>query len=429
MIRADLTGKVVALLGMGIDMEAALPAIVEVEPSLIYVVDADRSRARQILADADLVTVPILDTVADLPAADVAIRSPGFPLYSPELQDRVKAGLVTVTPLGLWLAERGHRPTASVTGTKGKSSASVLTTLALEHLGRPALTLGNIGVPPWTHSPDVAQTVVIEISSYQAADLGVAPSIASLTSIGEDHVDWHGSFDQYLRDKARVFTAPVLGDRRWAGVLADVMLPEPFASIDFHRVPAPEGGGVRARNAHLAAATALALALNADDVDVAQIEHVAAYLLSEYPELPGRFRPVETVNSVVYIDDALASNPLGLAISIGEVGSEPLTLIVGGASRGASFDPVFLSIQARTGPTNVICIDDAVPLEPDLARAGATTYRAPDLENAVGMAGEITPAGGTVLFSPGMPTPSAEGNWENRSTRFHLEVEYLRQRS
>ncbi|MEA2901038.1 MAG: UDP-N-acetylmuramoyl-L-alanine---L-glutamate ligase [Actinomycetota bacterium] len=420
--RADLKGRVVALLGLGVDMSATLDAIVESEPGQLVAVDVDRERARRLLAEAGLGEVPVFEAVDGLPPADVAVRSPGFPLYSAALQDRVGRGMETVTPLGLWLAERGDRPTVALTGTKGKSTVSVLTTLALEHLGQSAVTVGNIGIGPWTLPPSSAETVVIEVSSYQAADLGCTPSIAALTSIGEDHLDWHGSVDRYHHDKARVFSAPGLGGRRWAGVLDDVALPPAFAAVDFCRVPVP-GGGLRARNAHLAAATALAVW--DETVDPVRVESVADALLAAYPELPGRFRLVATVDSVRYIDDALASNPLGLAASLGELGPEPLTVIVGGATRGADLEPVLVALAGRPGPTNVVCIDDAVPLEGQFVLLGARTYRSADLEAAVRTAAEITPAGGVVLFSPAMPTPPAEGNWSRRSARYQAEVERL----
>jgi UDP-N-acetylmuramoylalanine--D-glutamate ligase len=420
--RADFGGRKVALLGLGIDMAATLGAIADARAGEMFAVDVDRERALRVLADAGLGGVAVFESVGGMPPADVAVRSPGFPLYSADLQDRVRDGMETVTPLGLWLAERGNRPTVALTGTKGKSTVSVLTAIALEHLGRPAVTVGNIGIGPWTLAPSAAETVVIEVSSYQAADLGCTPSIAALTSIGEDHTDWHGSVDRYHRDKARVFTAPAIAGRRWAGVLSDVVLPPAFAGIGFCRVPAP-AGGIRARNAHLAAATALAVAN--EEVDPARVEDLAAALLEAYPELPGRFRLVATVDAVRYVDDALATNPLGLAASIGEVGSEPLTVIVGGADRGAGLEPALAALARRSGPTKVICIDDAVAHEAQYAGAGATTRRSPDLEAAVRRAAEITTAGGLVLFSPGMPTPPAEGNWSNRSARFQAEVERL----
>src|SRR5205085_3827948 len=91
--RADLEGRTVALLGLGIDMSATLEAIVESRPGALFAVDVDGERARRLLAEAGLGEVPVFETVDELPPADVAVRSPGFPLYSDPLQARLGHGL------------------------------------------------------------------------------------------------------------------------------------------------------------------------------------------------------------------------------------------------------------------------------------------------------------------------------------------------
>jgi UDP-N-acetylmuramoylalanine--D-glutamate ligase len=328
----------------------------------------------------------------------------------------------TVTPLGLWLSERGDRPAVAVTGTKGKSSTSVLTQLALERLGRPAVVLGNIGVPPWSQPPATDTVPVLEISSYQAADLPVTAPVALLTALGEDHVSWHGSVGRYLADKARVFTAPTAAGRRWSGVPGDVALPAPLDAVSFTRIDVPSGD-LRASNARLAAAAALAV--SGGDVAGGTVD-LAADLLGHYPDLPGRFSTVATIRGVDYIDDALASAPLGLAAALRTLGDRPVAAIVGGADRGAAIDPVLEAIAARRRPTLVLCVDDAASLAHRYRDAGAESDLASDLEAAVAMVATRMPPGSSVVFSPGMPTPTSQGSWSDRSARFRVAVELLR---
>ena len=339
---ADLHGRRVVVLGVGIDVAATLPTLTAAGPSALDVVDADPARARRTLDAAGLDGVAVHERLADAPPADVAVRSPGFSPYQPEVARRVAEGLVTVTPLGLWLSVRGERPSVAITGTKGKSSTSVLTQVALERLGTPAVVLGNIGVPPWRHAPEMAETAVLEISSYQAADLPFTAAVAALTAVGEDHVDWHGSVPQYHADKARVFTAPLAGDGvRWSGMPAGIDLPEAFAGIDFEVVPAPPGD-LRARNARLAAAAALA----ATGGDRSTLDELAADLEASYPDLPGRFSTVATIGGIDFIDDALGSNPVGLAAALRTLDGRAVSVIVGGTDRGASIEPVLEAIAA-----------------------------------------------------------------------------------
>src|SRR5262245_57733459 len=131
---SDLRGRRVALLGLGIDVEAAIPAIVAAEPSELFTLEERSDAGAQFTA------------FADLPDIDIAVRSPGFPLYRADVQQRVARGMRTVTPLGLWLSERGARRTVAITGTKGKSTTALLTATALGRLDIDAQVLGNIGI-------------------------------------------------------------------------------------------------------------------------------------------------------------------------------------------------------------------------------------------------------------------------------------------
>lgn len=421
---AEVAGQRLLVLGAGIDTVAALPALLAAGPSSVTVVDEKPDAARSALAVAGLADLPLVGSLAGAPPADVALRSPGWSPYQAEVEALVAAGLALVTPLGLWLAERGDRPAVAITGTKGKSSTSVLAQLALERLGRPAVVLGNIGVPPWGHEPTTDLVPVLEVSSYQAAGLPVTTAVAGLTALGEDHVSWHGSPERYWADKARLFTAPLAASGRRQSLVPDgVELVGDLAAVPFLRVPVPPAD-LRASNAHLAAALALAVE-GALDLDDPRLADLAAHLLDAYPDLPGRFSTVATVDGVDYVDDALASAPLGLAAALRSLSDRPVVAIVGGADRGAAVDPVLAAADARSAPTTVVWLDDAGALATALEPLGVEVVAAADLEEAVQVAARIAASGSAVVFSPAMPTPADQGNWADRSVRFRAAVAAL----
>lgn len=423
---AEVAGRPLLVLGAGIDTVAALPALLAAGPSSVTVVDQEPDGARGALAAAGLAHLDVVGSLGAAPEADVAVRSPGWSPYQAEVEARVAAGLHLVTPLGLWLAERSDLPAVAVTGTKGKSTTSVLAQLALERLGHPAVVLGNIGVPPWGHDPTTAQVPVLEVSSYQAAGLPVTTPVAGLTSLGEDHVSWHGSPERYWADKAQLFTAPLPGAReRRCLVPEGVELLGALATVPFVRVPVPPDD-LRASNARLAAALALAIVVDGPTAPGdALLEDLAGHLLEVYPDLPGRFSTVATVDGVDYVDDALASAPLGLAAALRTLHDRPVVAIVGGADRGAALDPVLAAADARTAPTTVVWVDDAGPLAAALEPLGVAVVAAADLEEAVRHAARIAAEGATVVFSPAMPTPPDQGNWAARSARFRAAVAAL----
>jgi UDP-N-acetylmuramoyl-L-alanine---L-glutamate ligase len=421
----DVAGRRLLVLGAGIDTVAALPALLAAGPGDVTVVDQRPEDARRALAVAGLAHLPLVESLEGAPPADVAMRSPGWSPYAPDVEARVADGLELVTPLGLWLNERGDRPSVAITGTKGKSSTSVLARLALERLGHRAVVLGNIGVPPWGHEPTTELVPVLEVSSYQAAGLPVAAAVAGLTALGEDHVSWHGSPERYWADKARLFTAPLVGPGpRQCLVPEGVHLSGALVDVPFVRVPVPPED-LRASNAHLAAALALALDVVVDPADPGLAE-LAAGLLDSYPDLPGRFSTVATVDGADYVDDALASAPLGLAAALRTLADRPVIAIVGGADRGAAIEPVLAAAEARTSPTTVVWIDDGGELAAALAPLGVAVVAADDLEQAVQVAARAASPGSTVVFSPAMPTPADQGTWADRSARFRAAVAALR---
>lgn len=401
----------VAVLGLGIETQAWIAALGPDRARRLVVVES-----RSAVVDEVARPLGLVDVRAELPddlAVDAIVRSPGFSPYDERVAAYRRAGIPTTTPLGLWLAARGDRPTVAITGTKGKSSAATVTGAALEALGASALVLGNIGVAAWTLAPEQREVAVVEVSSYQACDLPFTAPVAALSALGLDHLDWHGGEATYLADKARVFTAPTASGERWCGVLDDVVLPPAFASVPFTRIASP-GPSIRARNVRLGLATAAA-ALEVEVVDAA--EHEAA-LLADYPRLPGRFALVGSIDGVEVIDDALASNPFGAASSLRELpGDGPVALVVGGRSRGVDGTDLAAAVAARPGATTVIGIDDASAWASDLAEQGIELRLADTLEVALDVARVAVGTEGTILFSPGMPTPPDQGDWRDRSAR------------
>ena len=129
------------------------------------------------------------------------MKSPGISLYDP-LVSRARADGVRFTSLlNLWFATAPACRTICVTGTKGKSTTTALIAHMLRGVGWNAVAAGNIGVPVTDLPRAGLDAAVIEVSSYQAADFAGLCDIAVLTSLFQEHLDWHGSVAAYRRDK------------------------------------------------------------------------------------------------------------------------------------------------------------------------------------------------------------------------------------
>src|SRR4051794_27918775 len=173
-----------------------------------------RERAAAMRAlDIELVEAPDAQTTnARATAVDLVVPSP---LVRPEHAAIVAAraaGVLVRSEIDL-AAERATVPIVAVTGTNGKTTVTSMTVAMLQHSDVRAVAAGNIGRPLIDAIDDAVDVIVAEVSSFQLAFADAfAPPVAVLLAITPDHLDWHGSFEQYVAAKARVTEHQGSGD-------------------------------------------------------------------------------------------------------------------------------------------------------------------------------------------------------------------------
>lgn len=377
--------------------------------------------------------VDLDDELPDVAPADVdaVVRSPGVSPYRRALARFAARGVPIWTPTGWWLA-RDRRPgLVAITGTKGKSTTAAMTAHVLQAVGQDVVLCGNIGRTPFAGVTRPDQLVVIELSSYQLADLDAAIPIAGLTTLLRDHVPWHGSLDRYHADKLRLLD---LAARRLATRTAaehPLVAPRVDAVAD---VPAQRqrlAAAVRAAGLlgdHLVDDAALAVAL-ADAVLAATGQGAAPGdlldALHDFAPLPHRLTPVGVVAGVRYVDDSISTVPEAARAALAAyIDAGPVTLLLGGDDRGQELDELAAAVVAA-GAVPILTGALADRLSDALTRAGAAPVVAADLAAAVRIAAERTPPGGTVLLSPAAPSFGTHRDFVHRGEHFVSLVEEL----
>ncbi|MGB3412594.1 MAG: Mur ligase family protein [Microthrixaceae bacterium] len=381
----DLRGRRIVVLGLGIDVRAAIPKLAEVSPAEWLLVDSGSEVATAAeggVVTVDGVALQLIDLETASELAEVFLRSPGFPRYLEPLNAARGRGVPMTTPVDLFMATlRPDQRVVAVTGTKGKSTTTDLVGHFLADAGVRAGIAGNLGIPVFADGWDSeAPIVVIEVSSYQASDLHHVPDIAVLTSLSEDHLSWHGGVERYVADKLRVVsnesgTAPI--------VIVSADEPGAIAAVESQRPvvvkspPNPDGLPFqRVQNAALAAEVLRQLGVTADagasavagaDVDAgpsaggggdaseiagADARSGVASMTEEQilagaaATMPGRLDPCPTGDErwqgVSFIDDTLASNPsaAGAGLRWARSTGLPTVVILGGSDRGVSVAPL-----------------------------------------------------------------------------------------
>jgi UDP-N-acetylmuramoylalanine--D-glutamate ligase len=376
----------------------------------------------------------------DWSGLDVVIRAPGVSRYRGELVAAESAGVTVTTATAIWLEDFHDAPVLAITGTKGKSTTASLAASILEKLGLSVALAGNIGEPVTDlYGRDPVDAYVVEVSSYQAADVTISPRICVLTSLAPDHLDWHGGEEAYYRDKLRLVTAGPPGRLainagsaeavRRTAEFPDRMLFGPSGRVRFDstgmisvdEVPWLASERLRVPGEHNLANLCGAIAgvwLLRGEPPTA--EAVAA-AVDGYDGLPSRCRTVGERDGLAFVDDALASNPFATVASVTAFPGRQLTVILGGADRGIDLRPLAEALAARRPTPRVLVLPpDPERMVAALAGAGAglPVETASDLGDAVAKATALTPTGGVVLFSPAAPTPAGEGGYRQRSREF-----------
>jgi UDP-N-acetylmuramoylalanine--D-glutamate ligase len=437
----------VLVLGLGVTGDAVVRHRTAAGDDVVVVEDvptgenAYRDRvATAVAAGAEIVEHPAPDRLTDLVrGADIVVPSPGVPLRHPALVAAREAAVAVRAEVDLAaeLATKLGKILVAVTGTNGKTTVTTLITAMLDSSGGAALGAGNIGLPLLDAADADARTLVAEVSSFQLACTTEAfrPRVAVLLNVAPDHLDWHGSFDEYAAAKARVFanqrdrdrlvfngdddvaarlaeTAPA---QRVAftleshpdmfrvedGVLVDTS-GQPFADVDALPFNAPHDRA----NALAAAAAAFAAGASRDSVERA---------LREYPRLHHRVARIGNTGGVQYYDDSKATNPHATrsAVAAFEEIDGKVVLIAGGRNKGLDLS-VLRPLASRL--RSVVAIGEATHEVQSVFEGEVPVTPADSMRTAVAAARASAQPGDVVLLSPACasfdwyPSYSARGN-------------------
>jgi UDP-N-acetylmuramoylalanine--D-glutamate ligase len=419
---ADLAGKRVGIFGYGVEGRATRRRLAGVTDTVVLVDDA---------AGVDPDVIETLHGGHDaLLGCDVVLKSPGIPRRRADILDLEEHGVAVTSSLNLWLHDVDRSRVVAITGTKGKSTTTALTTFFLQCLGEEAQRLGNFGQPPYDPELDVSRGwLVLEVSSFQCVDIDVAPAVVVVTSLGEDHLDWHGALEDYRRDKLSLTRAT--GEHRTLVADSETM-----------RELAGEIGGdvtfVEPEESNLAAALGLLGAHSDSNVALAlecvawlthrSVDEVRSRVIdsaSAFEPLRGRLTLVatEVADGVTrrYVDDGLATSALPVVAALDVFADESVALIAGGFDRGVDYAELAEALATRRSATVLITMGNAGQRIGDEVRRrtrGVHQIPVSSMREAVDEARRAMSDGGVILLSPGAPSFDQYKNWEERSEDF-----------
>ncbi|HUB75236.1 MAG TPA: UDP-N-acetylmuramoyl-L-alanine--D-glutamate ligase [Solirubrobacteraceae bacterium] len=466
---SDLDGAAIGVWGAGREIAAFAAELERLLPAARIVAaafDAPPSPAeREALRSPGARIVAGGEAVRALRECELVVRSPGVSIHRPELRALRDAGTPVTTATSLWLEEHGGEGVLGVSGTKGKSTTAALAGHLARAAGRTVALAGNIGVPAIELlSREPAQVVVLELSSYQIADLSRGPEVALMTNLFREHVDWHGSERAYREDKLRLLALPgvrgaVLNGREDAGLLAALDgaprrpgggaprlagggAPPPAQAdrlglgVETVLYGVPGGfdvrdGAITRAGGRIASTAELPLRGEHNALNLCgalaglQALGVQAPLplgraLAGFEPLAHRLEEVAERDGVLWVNDSISTTPESTLAALASFPGRRIVLIAGGQDREQDYAQLARAIAA--GEASLIAVPTTGTRLLEAARAaGAPQERlceARDLAEAIERARARARPGEVVLLSPAAPSYDHYRDFEQRGERF-----------
>lgn len=386
--------------------------------------------------------------------ADLVVRNPGVPRRAPMLELARRHRLPVEMEMTLFF-RACPAPIVGVTGTKGKTTVSTLCAEMLRGWDPSTVLAGNMGVSALGLLGAIGPStpVVIELSSWQLEGLAehrLAPRIAVLTMIAEDHLDAYDGFADYAETKRSITHHQHVGDI----LIVNDDDPDAWEAVDQTRaevVPfglndrggdgawrrqdrllwrhqgnettfAPPSGSIAAgphATANALAALAAAISRGAELTAVQDG-------LDRFGGVPNRMEPVAEIDGVAFVNDTSATAPVAAVAALRGFARRRIHLLAGGADKRLDLTP--LATAAATHAHAVYLLEGtATPRLATLLReAGvepAGTFGS--MAAAVAAATGAATAGDVVLLSPGTASFGLFRDEFDRGERFREAVRTL----
>lgn len=375
------------------------------------------------------------------------ICSPGISPQEPILQQAIMQNIPIESELDC-LAEAIDKPVVAITGSNGKSTVTTLVGEMAKQAGFIVAVGGNLGTPVLDLLLDSNQydLWVLELSSFQLTFMHkLKIAAATILNISPDHLDWHGSMENYIDAKHRIFTHAqylvfnrddvatiprTTGGRQesfglshpeqphqWGVVSTDKGYTlscgqEPWISVEQLKLQGQHNW------MNVMAAMALAQAVGVPKSAIIKV-------LQEFSGLSHRTQWAGLVNGVIFINDSKGTNLGATQAAIEGIGptiSGKLVLIAGGLGKGADFTPLREPLKQYVKKVILLGKDADI-----LARdwKGATEIsKVLTLKDAVLEASLSASQGDLVLLSPACASFDMFNGYEHRGDEF---VKYVRE--
>ncbi|MCP6726673.1 MAG: UDP-N-acetylmuramoyl-L-alanine--D-glutamate ligase [Patescibacteria group bacterium] len=339
---------------------------------------------------------------------DIIIRSPGIPLNNIQEYLTEKQTLISQTEI-FFSNMKGS--IIGITGTKGKSTTASLIYEVLKKEGIQVHLIGNIGKPvlQFLQNSSTDDVFVYELSSFQLAALKISPHIAVILNLYEEHLDWHGNLEEYIKAKTNITRFQTADDYLVFNKEDDKVK----AIVDGSK--AQKIGFKENRGKNMAASKEPIL-LVAELFGIPQ--KTAEKTIEEFKGLEHRLQKVGTYNGITFYNDSLATIPEATIAALDILGKDVQTLIAGGLDRGISYEKLGKRIQNSKIKTLILFPETGKKILQAIDNPAFKHIFVDTMQEALNAAFVETENGKICLLSPASSSFNLFKDYEDRGNQF-----------
>ena len=330
-----------------------------------------------------------------------------------------------------------------VTGSNGKSTVTSLIGHILTKAGLKTATGGNLGTASSTFTQEFFEAVVLELSSFQLAraENNFHSKISIITNLAPDHIDWHGSYENYVEAKSRVLK---LRDPEGFGIIQDrdfeMLKPEgKIIVLSWDKEPKNKTFGnifMDEDKAFLTLNGKTELLFNYSDTTLIgshNLENVAMslcavkltgtevndvkFLLDGFKPLPHRCEYAGNIDGVLYIDDSKGTNVAATVTAMKSIKGRKI-IILGGQGKGEDYTELAEAVKSECDFA-VLIGEEAPKIQKSLELSGFKNFKnVSSMEEAVKVAHDNAKSGMIVLLSPACTSWDMYKSYKARGEHF-----------
>lgn len=378
---------------------------------------------------------------------DIVFRTPGMYYNNPMLKKARDNGVIVTSEMEVFF-DLCPCKIFAVTGSDGKTTTTSVIAEFLRASGKRVHLGGNIGKALLPSVETIAQSdcAVVELSSFQLISMRKSPDVAVITNITPNHLDVHGTMDEYIECKTNLirhqsaFSRTVLSlDNAQTAQLCDMVRGQ---LSYFSRKSSVNSGAFLREDGFICYNDYgnITQIMHKDDIRIPGIHNVENYLAAisavwgyvlvedivkvakTFGGVEHRIEFVREKDGVKWYNDSIATSPTRVLAGLNSF-SQKLIVIAGGYDKKIPFEPLaqpvnekvkVLILMGVTADKIEKAVTECEYYNPENLRI----LRATSMEDAVSKAKDIAKAGDIVTLSPACASFDLYPNFEARGRHF-----------